>query len=57
MVIGGVIVHPGDTVVGDDDGVLFIHLDEAEALSEAAFAEASNLAARANLITAQLGDA
>ena len=35
VVIGGVIVHPGDIVVGDDDGVLFIHPDEAEALCEA----------------------
>ena len=35
VVIGGKIVYPGDIVVGDDDGVLFIRPNEAEALAEA----------------------
>lgn len=35
VVIGGKIVYPGDIVVGDDDGVLFIRPDEAEALAKA----------------------
>lgn len=35
VVIGGKIVYPGDIVVGDDDGVLFIRPAEAEALAKA----------------------
>ena len=35
VVIGGKTVYPGDIVVGDDDGVLFIHPEEAEALAKA----------------------
>ena len=35
VVIGGKIVRPGDIVVGDDDGVLFIRPEDAEALAEA----------------------
>jgi len=35
VVIGGKLVHPGDIVVGDDDGVLFISPAEAEKLAEA----------------------
>ena len=33
--IGGVTVYPGDIVVGDDDGVLFIRPENAEALAAA----------------------
>ena len=33
--IGGKIVWPGDIVVGDDDGVLFIRPENAEALAGA----------------------
>lgn len=33
VVIGGKLVYPGDIVVGDDDGVLFIHPAEAEKLA------------------------
>ena len=35
VVIGGKLVYPGDIVVGDDDGVLFIRPDMAEALAAA----------------------
>ena len=35
VVIGGKIVYPGDIVVADDDGVLFIRPDEAEAIAAA----------------------
>ena len=35
VVIGGKIVYPGDIVVGDDDGVLFIRPEEAKELAEA----------------------
>lgn len=35
VVIGGKIVHPGDIVVGDDDGVLFIEPSIAEELADA----------------------
>ncbi len=38
VVIGGKLVHPGDIVVGDDDGVLFINPEEAAALAEASAA-------------------
>ena len=37
--IGGMVVHPGDVVVGDDDGVLFIRPAEAEAVAKAARAK------------------
>ena len=35
VVCGGLTVYPGDIVVADDDGVLFIRPDEAEALANA----------------------
>lgn len=35
VVIGGKLVYPGDIVVGDDDGVLFIRPAEAAALADA----------------------
>jgi len=45
--IGGMVVHPGDIVVGDDDGLVFITPAEAQAVAEAsrkkAAAEASTL--------------
>ena len=45
--IGGMVVHPGDIVVGDDDGLVFITPAEARAVAEAsrkkAAAEASTL--------------
>ena len=45
--ITGMVVHPGDIVVGDDDGVVFIRPSEARAVAEAsrkkAAAEAATL--------------
>ena len=45
--IAGMVVHPGDIVVGDDDGVVFISPSEARAIAEAsrkkAAAEAATL--------------
>lgn len=35
VIIGGRIVHPGDIVVGDGDGVLFIRPEDAISLAEA----------------------
>lgn len=35
VVIGGKIVYPGDIVVGDDDGVVFIRPDDAARLADA----------------------
>ncbi len=35
VVIGGKVVYPGDIVVADDDGVLFVRPEDAEALAEA----------------------
>ena len=36
VVVGGKIVHPGDIVVGDEDGLLFVNPNEAVSLAEAA---------------------
>ena len=38
MVIGGKVVHPGDIVVGDGDGVLFIRPENAREIYEATIA-------------------
>ncbi len=38
VVIGGKVVHPGDIVVGDSDGVLFIRPENARQLAEATLA-------------------
>jgi 4-hydroxy-4-methyl-2-oxoglutarate aldolase len=40
LVCGGVTVHPGDLVVADDDGVVVVAREEAEAVLEAAQAKA-----------------
>jgi len=32
VVVGGIVVHPGDVVFGDDDGVVVIPLDELDAV-------------------------
>ncbi len=46
--VGGMVVHPGDIVVGDDDGVVFVTPAEAKRVAEAArkkaAAEADTLA-------------
>ena len=33
ITIGGIIVHPGDIVVGDKDGVIVVRPQEAEAVA------------------------
>ena len=38
VVIGGKVVHPGDIVVGDGDGVLFIRPENAREIYEATLA-------------------
>jgi regulator of RNase E activity RraA len=38
VVIGGKIVYPGDIIVGDDDGVIIIRPEEAEAIADATLA-------------------
>lgn len=35
VVIGGKVVHPGDIVVGDDDGVIIISPENADAIADA----------------------
>lgn len=35
VVVGGVTVHPGDLVIGDDDGVVIVPIGEAHALIKA----------------------
>ena len=42
---GGIVVRPGDIVVGDGDGVLFIHPEEAEELAAKARATSEKEAA------------
>lgn len=39
VAIDGMVIHPGDLVVGDEDGVLAVPLDEAEAVLAAASAK------------------
>jgi regulator of RNase E activity RraA len=34
VTVGGIVVHPGDIVVGDADGVIVIRPDEAEELAK-----------------------
>lgn len=36
VVVGGMVVHPGDIIVGDEDGVVAVPLDSAEELLELA---------------------
>jgi len=52
VTVGGMVVHPGDIVVGDDDGVVVIAPDEAQAVAEnsrkKASAEAATLESIAN---------
>lgn len=38
IVVGGVTVHPGDLIVGDDDGLVVVPLDEVEAVLTASHA-------------------
>ena len=38
VVIGGKVVHPGDIIIGDEDGVLVLNPDDADAVADATLA-------------------
>ena len=48
--ISGMVVHPGDIVVGDDDGVVFISPDEADAVAAASRRKVTDEAATMDAI-------
>jgi 4-hydroxy-4-methyl-2-oxoglutarate aldolase len=54
VVLGGVVVHPGDVVVADDDGVTIVPLDRAAETLAAARARAAKEAA--NRLRYQAGE-
>jgi regulator of RNase E activity RraA len=39
IAIGGMVIEPGDLIIGDGDGVLCVPFDQAEALCAAAIAK------------------
>lgn len=51
VAVGGMVVHPGDVVVGDDDGVLAIAPEDAVAVMEAAQRQGEKEAAVLRSIT------
>ena len=56
IVIAGQLVHPGDLLVGDDDGVVVVRREEAEAvLTASAAREAKEAATRMRLKAGELG--
>jgi 4-hydroxy-4-methyl-2-oxoglutarate aldolase len=56
VVCGGQIVHPGDAIVADDDGVVVVPRDRCPEVLKAARARAANEEAkRARLTTGELG--
>ena len=56
VVLGGQVVHPGDVVLGDDDGVLVVpRADVPRALSTAAARVAKEEATRAAFRSGELG--
>jgi 4-hydroxy-4-methyl-2-oxoglutarate aldolase len=56
IVCGGTLVHPGDAVIGDDDGVVIVPIASAQEAAEAAQKRADNEAEkRARLAAGELG--
>lgn len=56
VAISGVVVHPGDIVVGDDDGVVFVSTADARAVAEASRRKAADEAAVFESIAARRYD-
>ncbi len=56
VVLGGVVVHPGDVMVADDDGVVVVARDEApDVLDRSRQREANEAATRGRLAAGELG--
>ena len=56
IVCGGIVVNPGDVVIGDDDGVVVVPVADAEKVKDAALArEAKEEKTRARLKAGELG--
>lgn len=56
VVLGGVLVEPGDVVIADDDGVVVVRRDQADEVLQKSTARESNEAAtRARLAAGELG--
>ena len=56
VVCGGQLVHPGDAIVADDDGVVVVARNRADAVLKAAQDRAANeVGKRASLAAGELG--